>query len=93
MLTIEHNQQFQWKIVGQGVPMLYAKLSGTLRDRKGVVVQELDDSHFTIDSFEEGLFSLNSDKLSPEATTFQIYGQLPNCNRVIITKGILPVVS
>lgn len=91
-MLIEHNQKFQWKVCGQSVPLGLAELSATLRDKRGVIVQELNTSHFAIDDIDEGVFTLLSDNLSPEAATFQIYGQLPNVNRVIITKGVLPVV-
>lgn len=91
-MLIEHNQKFQWKVCGQNVPLGFAELSAVLRDSTGRIVQELDTSHFAIDDYDEGIFTLLSDKLSPEASTFAIYGQLPNVNRVIITKGVLPAV-
>lgn len=88
-MLIEHNQTFHWKVCGENVPLGFAEISATVRNPQGHIVQELDTTCFVIDDYDKGVFSLISDKLSPEAASIQIYGQLPNINRVIITKGDL----
>lgn len=92
-MLINRNQKFQWLICGHTVPLGYALLSATVRDKDGVIVQRLSPSDFVINDYDQGFFSIVGDNLSPEAATIQIYGQLPNTNRVIITKGELSPVA
>jgi len=90
MLTLEDNQQFNWKICGEDVPLGNAKFTVRQRNSQGKIISDLGDEAISIDDSLGGLFSLNSDTLSPEAATLQIYGHLPNLNPIIIAKGALP---
>lgn len=83
-------QEFRWTIMDTPVPIAFADFSGNIRDERGNIIQSLSQEHFAVMDAEDGLFEVKIPDNTQNAKRIEIYGQLPNTNRILIYKGPSP---